>query len=176
VLDTDERRIGGYAVVWGKPSVDLGGFRERFERGAFAGDLAGADVLCLVSHNTGQVLGRTASKTLDVHEDSTGLWFECRLPDTSYARDLVASVARGDVSGASFGFVKRWDVWSEEDGQRMRTIKKARLLEVSPTPIPAYPDTTVAMRSMRRADRKHRKWSKTARRAQLRKMELDLLA
>ena len=39
-----------------------------------------------------------------ISEDETGLRFETLLPDTSYARDLAALVARGDVDEGSFGF------------------------------------------------------------------------
>jgi HK97 family phage prohead protease len=74
------------------------------------------------------------------------------LPDTQIGRDLMVSVERGDVSGASFGFtIPNPNVdqgWEELGGQSIRTIKRARLFDVGPVTFPAYGQTDVARRSL----------------------------
>lgn len=144
-------RLTGYAVVYGSLSRNLGGFRERIAPGAFGESLAaGRDILAFVNHDDGAVLGRTSAGTLRVWEDAGGVRFDVALPDTQPARDLAESVRRGDVRGASFGFRVEEDSWGYEGKHRVRTVRRATLYEVSPTAIPAYEDTTVALRAMPR--------------------------
>ena len=82
--------------------------------------------------------------------DERGLLSEIDPPDTTYARDLLVSLERGDVSQMSFGFTVDEDKWEEDsDGRVIRTITKfKRLYDVSPVTYPAYPDTDVAKRSL----------------------------
>ena len=103
--DDQPDRLTGYAAVFNSLSEDLGGFRERIAPGAFKRTLNdNADVLALVGHKRDLPLGRTASGTLTLAEDDRGLRIAIDLPDTSYARDLRASVKRRDITGMSFGF------------------------------------------------------------------------
>ena len=111
----------GHAAVFDRLSEDLGGFRERIAPGAFAATLA---------------------------EDDEGLSVRIEPPETSYARDLVASVERGDISGMSIGFRTITDEWHLEDGEPVRTLKAVRLYDVSPVTFPAYADTDVALRAL----------------------------
>ncbi len=142
-------RLTGYAVVYGSLSRNLGGFKERIAAGAFGDSLAaGRDILAFVNHDDGAVLGRTSAGTLRVWEDQGGVRFDVALPNTQPARDLAESVRRGDVKGASFGFRADEDSWGYEGKSRVRTVTRATLFEVSPTAIPAYEDTSVALRSM----------------------------
>jgi phage head maturation protease len=62
------------------------------------------DVLALVEHDTNRVLGRTTNGTLKLLEDERGLRVEIDPAPTSYGRDLVELVRRGDVGGMSFRF------------------------------------------------------------------------
>ena len=98
------RSLSGWAATFGDLSEPLSGFREKIQRGAFKQSLKNNDVLCLYSHNDSQVLGRVSSGTLEIGEDSKGLKFTCKLPDTSTARDLIALLESGDLSQMSFGF------------------------------------------------------------------------
>jgi HK97 family phage prohead protease len=68
-------------------------------------------------------------------------------PDTQYAADLMAVMARGDVSQMSFAFTTTEDSWDLVDGQRVRSLLAVELHDVSVVTYPAYPDTTVAVRS-----------------------------
>jgi uncharacterized protein len=148
----DKPRLVGYAAVFDKASRDLGGFVEFVRPGAFKRSLAaGADVVALVAHDSRMILGRTVAGTLALSEDGKGLAFDVELPATSAARDLLVSVERGDVAGASFAFTvpKGGDRWTfAKDGPAKRELLDVNLLDVTITAMPAYPDTEVALRSL----------------------------
>lgn len=139
--------LTGYAIVWDALSLDLGGFVERVSRGAVELD---ADVLATYNHRLDQLLGRTASGTLSVTLDDTGLAYDVTLPDTGAGRDVRELVRRGDVVGSSFTFATMDQKWTKVAGTdtQLRTLTKIRVSEVGPVTAPAYPDTSVATRSM----------------------------
>lgn len=140
--------ITGYAARFDKLSVPLYGFREKIQRGAFMRSLKDDTVKALWNHNRDLVLGSTKNQTLRLWEDDKGLRFELELPDTSWGRDAQESIRRGDVDGVSFGFETRKDAWQGEDEKNViRTLVDVRLIEISPTPFPAYPQTSVSSRS-----------------------------
>lgn len=144
------RTLSGYAVKWEKKSHVMGyfrKFREQFKKGAFADSLGKDDQRFLWSHDTSKVLGRTKNGTLRLEEDSIGLRFELDLPKTTLGNDTYESIKRGDVDGVSFGFQKISDEIEEPDDDLMlRTVTKAKLLEVSAVAFPAYPDSQVSAR------------------------------
>jgi uncharacterized protein len=141
--------VRGYAAVYDSLSENLGGFREMIAPGAFDSVLED-DVRALLNHDSNKILGRNKAGTLRLGVDEKGLWYEYDSPDTSYARDLLVSLERGDVDQSSFQFTVEDDEWKEDEEQRyVRTIKKVRrLYDVSPVTYPAYPDATVALRSL----------------------------
>ncbi|MGH6692185.1 MAG: HK97 family phage prohead protease [Gammaproteobacteria bacterium] len=147
-LDGDT--LHGHAAMFGVLAKVPGGY-ERLATTAFDGllDRSDSDVVALVEHDPGRVLGRQSSGTLRLKVDGDGLGFEVDLPDTSYANDLRSLVARGDVTGASFGFVPGEDEWSQApDGLQLRTHTHIRhLRDVSPVTFPAYAGAGVALRS-----------------------------
>jgi uncharacterized protein len=171
----DKTVVRGYAAVYDKLSENLGGFRELIAPGAFDGVLED-DVRALLNHDSNLILGRTKSGTLRMGIDDKGLWYEYDSPDTSYARDLLISLERGDVDQSSFQFTVEDDEWKEDEEQRyVRTIKKVRMLyDVSPVTFPAYPDATVALRSLDRLKEKREDpkpdntWENEARERQIR--------
>lgn len=148
----EKPRLVGYAAVFDRASRNLGGFVEFVRPGAFKRSLAAcADVVALVAHDPRLILGRSLAGTLSLSEDDTGLAFDVALPPTSAARDLLVSVARGDVAGASFAFTvpKGGDRWTfAKDGLAKRELLDVNLLDVTVTGMPAYPDTSVARRSL----------------------------
>jgi HK97 family phage prohead protease len=142
------RTIAGYAALFDSLSVELMGFRERIEPGAFAQTIeAGDDVRALFNHDPNYVLGRTKSGTLRLREDERGLAVEIDPPDTQVARDVVESIRRGDVDQMSFAFAVLRDSWElDEYDQLVRTLEQVKLYDVSAVTYPAYPETSVGMR------------------------------
>lgn len=147
-------KLRGHAAVFSslsQPIADwFGSFRERIAPGAFADSIAKDDIRALWNHDSGHVLGRTAAKTLDLSEDETGLFVDIKPPATTWARDLLVSIERGDVSQMSFGFrvPKNGDTWDIENGEDVRTLKKICLLEVSAVTFPAYTQTDIGARAI----------------------------
>jgi uncharacterized protein len=142
--------IKGLGVPYGAWSDDLGGFREQFAPGAFRDSLARDDVRVLFNHRPDFVLGRRSAGTALFREDSAGVWYEADAPDAGWARDLLASIRRGDIRENSFQFwiERREDQkWEERDGIMWRTVLRARLREMGPQTFPAYPSSSVQLRS-----------------------------
>jgi HK97 family phage prohead protease len=138
------RRLEGYAATFGSEAT-FGTLSEVIEPGAFSASLAG-DVLALLDHDLSRVLGRTRSGTLRLTEDSRGLAFSLDLPDTQAGQDVLALAQRDDLGGMSFGFTvpAGGEAWQ---GTR-RTLRNVTLREISVVSAwPAYPDTTLALRS-----------------------------
>jgi HK97 family phage prohead protease len=140
------RRLEGYAAVFGK-EARIATFREVIAPGAFRASLAaGNDVLALVDHDAGRVLGRTRSGTLRLEENGNGLAFDLQMPDTTLGRDVLALAERGDLGGMSFGFTvpDGGDRWESD----LRTLTRVNLAEISVVHAwPAYDATTVTARS-----------------------------
>ncbi|PFC97140.1 HK97 family phage prohead protease [Bacillus cereus] len=145
------RTITGYAVKWEMKSVTMGywrRFKEQFKRGAFTDSLTQDDQLALWSHDYSQVLGRTKNGTLRLFEDEIGLRFELDLADTTLGDDTYKTIKRGDVDGVSFGFQMVKEEWDESDPDNIvRSVTRAKLVEISPVAFPAYPDSQVSARS-----------------------------
>jgi len=150
VSEGEAPRIVGYAAVFDELSENLGGFREKIRPGAFKKTVKESDIRALWNHDSNFVLGRTAADTLELTEDEHGLKIDITPPDTQWARDLMVSIERGDVSQMSFGFRTIRDEWSNQDDERetIRELIEVRLFDVSPVTFPAYPQTEVQLRSV----------------------------
>ena len=145
--------IIGYAAVYQRLSLDLGGFREEILPGAFDRILSkrGKDVVALSNHDSNIVLGRTSSGTLELSSDEKGLRYVVT-PPVSRA-DVLELIQRRDVRGSSFAFTVGKDgegFRQGDDGKAVRQIREVSgLYDVGPVLVPAYPQTSagVAMRS-----------------------------
>ena len=145
--DDEPAMISGYAAVFNKLSEEMGCFREKILPGAFTKTIKNDDIRALVDHDSSRILGRNTAGTLALTEDDKGLKVDITPPDTSIGRDILVSIERGDVSGMSFGFQTINDEWNTVDGEEVRTLTEVKLFDVSPVTFPAYPDTSVAVRS-----------------------------
>jgi hypothetical protein len=148
--DGDAPVIEGRTAPFDVFSEDLGFGREIIRPGAFKRSLGRKDneVVALWQHLEEYPLARRAAGNLDVSEDEFGLAFEIRPDDTSYARDLRASIRGGTVRHTSFGFRVIEDRWGTENGGTIRELIEVQLFDVSPVTTPAYPQTDVAVRSL----------------------------
>ncbi len=161
--DDNDMFIEGYALKFGTWSENLGGFKETISKQALQNtDLS--DVRCLVDHLPSQIIGRTTAGTLDLTVDDVGLKYRCKLPNTTFARDLYENMRVGNINQCSFGFMldeKGDDMrFDEKEGIYKRTLKAIReLTDVSVVTYPAYKDTDVqpALRSIENFKHEKRK-------------------
>lgn len=149
-MDTEDgsMRIGGYAATFNQEADGLS-FREVIAPGAFTRALQSDNpVFLLVNHDMdGIPLASTASGTLQLRQDSHGLYMEAELdPANPKAQELASALRRGDMNKMSFAFTVKPEGQYKEDG--LRTIEDVeRLWEVSVVTLPAYSSTSAGMRS-----------------------------
>jgi HK97 family phage prohead protease len=148
--ETEAPKIGGYSCVFDSASSDIG-WTEFVDKNAFDAVLAAPhDARCLWNHSADTVLGRESSGTLRLSVDARGLAYECDMPETQAAKDLLVSMRRKDVKESSFSFIVARDQWTEmPDGSVQRRILEfAELIDVSPVAFPAFPAATSGVRSL----------------------------
>lgn len=155
--------IEGYFSVFNSNYDVWDGVTESIAPGAFDESI-NDDVRALFNHNTDLILGRTTNGTLELRQDDHGLWGRIKInPKDSDAMNAYERVARGDVTGCSFGF----DIESEtrtvsDDGQVHYTIEKVKpLYECSPCVFPAYQATHIEARHAEEENikkREHDEW------------------
>ena len=142
----EEKRIEGYFAVFNSNYQIDDFMSESIAQGAFS-EALGDDIRALIDHETMYVLGRNKAGTLELREDSHGLWGSILLnPNDQDAMNLYARVQRGDVDQCSFGF----DILAESEvreGMKVHwTIEKVKLYEVSCCTFPAYAETSINAR------------------------------
>lgn len=141
--DGGDLYIEGYFAVFNSVYELWPGATESIAPGAFD-DSVSDDVRALYNHNTDLVLGRTSAGTMEIKQDSRGLWGRIRINrDDSDAMNAYARIQRGDITGCSFGFdIADQETEYREDGTVHWTIKRVSpLYEISPCTFPAYQDT-----------------------------------
>jgi len=154
--------IEGYFSVF-NTTYDMGfQMSESVAPGAFTKSLSN-DVRALINHDTTLVLGRTSAHTLELREDSHGLWGKITInPKDSDAMNLYERVKRGDVDQCSFGFeIRSEDTDISENGDIHWTIRDVNLFEVSCCTFPAYKETNISAREHDRdviKKREHDAW------------------
>ena len=164
--DGDAPVIEGYFAVFNSNYEIAPGMSESIAPGAFSRSISN-DVRALTNHDTTLVLGRTKAGTLELREDSHGLWGSVQInPNDRDAMNTYERVKRGDVDQCSFGFDIR-DEESEvfENGDVHWTIRDVELYEVSCCTFPAYEETGIKARSAQKADLQQRRsdaWAEKA--------------
>lgn len=151
-------RIEGYFAVFDPSTYEIGpGMSESIAPGAFSNTLGG-DIRALINHDTTLVLGRTKAHTLELREDSHGLWGSITInPKDVDAMNLYERVKRGDVDQCSIGFfIVSEETDFREDGSVHWTITEIELFEVSCCTFPAYEETNIAARSSEKANMEKR--------------------
>lgn len=149
--DGEALKIEGYFAVFDSVYEIGPGMSESVAPGAFTKTLSG-DIRALTNHDTTLVLGRTKAHTLELREDSHGLWGSISInPKDADAMNLYERVKRGDVDQCSFGFdIRSEDTDIREDGSIHWTIREVDLYEVSACTFPAYEETSISARSQQR--------------------------
>lgn len=154
--ENGEMILEGYFAVYNSDYVIAPDMSESIAEGAFTRTINGGDIRALINHDTTLVLGRTKSNTLELREDSHGLFGRVVInPNDKDATNLYARVQRGDVDGCSIGFEippGGEDSEVRADGSVHWTIKDIDLYEVSACTFPAYQATNISARSAERDD------------------------
>lgn len=136
-----EKQLRGLAIVFNKPSVDMG-FIEVIRPAAADRLMAEKpDLRGLWNHDSSITLARYSAGTMRYEKVTRGVAVEYDPP--SWAKGHIESVARRDITGQSFGFYTLTDDWWLEDGHPHREITDMVVVETSVVSFPAYPDTTV---------------------------------
>jgi HK97 family phage prohead protease len=142
ITEGETRKIAGTASVF-DAVYDVGGmFFEVFRKGSFDKSLSESKNLRVLNqHRDHEPLGSHRAGTAKIWADDQGLHYYAEPPDTSYARDLMALVERGELDGSSIGFYPLADkeTWTQNyrDGRPLCEIHECRLLEASPVTWPA---------------------------------------
>ena len=158
--------LEGYFSVFNSSYELWEGASEVIKPGAFT-DCMGQDVRALINHDSTLVLGRTKAGTLELKEDSHGLWGRIKINRAdSDAMNLYARNQRGDVDQASFGFdIERETFVDLGNGCcRWEIEKVGTLYEVSVCTFPAYEETSVSARKKELEDIQRRQdeaWRET---------------
>lgn len=143
-------KLGGLAVPYevvsdvAVPENPL--LKERISRGAFRKSVVEDDIRMLWQHLPQYVLGRNRANTLKLLEDERGVWFEVVPPDVGWAKDLVQSIKRRDITQMSFKFSGTAHYERSGDSY-LQIIDEGRLEEVSVVTVPVYQSTSVYSRS-----------------------------
>lgn len=149
--DGDNLIIDAYFAVYNSVYDIAPGMSESIAPGAFANSLSG-DIRALINHDTTLVLGRTTAHTLELRDDSHGLFGSVIINrEDQDAMNAYARVKRGDVSQCSIGFeIVKEDTDIRDDGSIHWTIREANLAECSLCTFPAYQETNAKVRAEQR--------------------------
>ena len=150
------RTLKGYAAMFNTPTR-IADFDEVIRPGAFASalsDPSAQNIRALYEHDDRSLLGRVGAGSLRLREDATGLAFELDLPETQLGNDVLALVKRGDLQGMSFGFLPTAEEWQGST----RLLNGVNLAEITLTANPAYPTTSVNVRSRAAVQAMHHRY------------------
>ena len=133
-------------------------FQEVLVPGCFDISLGTRDVIATVDHNDAYLLGRLGNGSLKLFPSETQIDIELLPANTTYGRDLIVCIERQDIQGMSFAFDVLRDEWEMVGDLPVRKVLQAELYEVSFVAMPAYPETSVDLRSIynARVDKRRR--------------------
>jgi phage head maturation protease len=86
------------------------------------------------------------SGSLQLFDKDDGVYFECIPPDVGWARDLVTSIKRQDISDMSFKFSARFH-YERRGTDMVQAIDEGQLHEISVVTEGCYQSTNVFARS-----------------------------
>lgn len=160
----------GYAAVFNSDSVEMGWMEKWTESivpGAFSRSLReNSDVRALLDHDTGQIIARAKNGTLTLSEDDIGLKVKIDPVPTDDGKKAIEWVRSGLVDAMSFGFETVHEKWSIKGGKQHRELLDVNLYEVSLVAFPAYPATSIGVRSALSTWEHHEKEERNTKMAQ----------
>ncbi|WP_352399098.1 HK97 family phage prohead protease [Anaerotignum sp.] len=146
----DSLILEGLPIVYNQPTMindPAGKYIEIIRSGALD-DADLSDARLLYNHDLSKVPLARTPKTMQFIRDAAGLKMVASLPDTAEARSVHTAVQRGDLSGMSFAFkVPAGGDRYDPNTNTREILKIEKVYEVSITPYPAYPQTSVEARA-----------------------------
>lgn len=140
-LEAESRTISGTIIRYGD-TADIGGvFKERVEPGALS---LRTRVLLNVQHSRALPLAALGT-SMDITDGPESMTMRARLPDTSIARDCIANIRAGLLSGLSVEMRVLRETWNRDASER--TIKAAQLVGLGVVDSPAYPQSSIEARA-----------------------------
>jgi HK97 family phage prohead protease len=147
----DGRTLTGYAAVFNTPTrIDSweGRFDEQFAPGAFTRSIQARMPVLMYNHGKHQMVGEMPIGAItSLREDPRGLRVEAQLFDNHLVEPVRQAIAGGAITGMSIRMQVLRETVDESGDLPMRTIHEARIPELGPVNYPAYPTTTVGVRS-----------------------------
>jgi len=152
--DGDGLTLEGYGAVFNTPTrIDSweGRFDEIIAPGAFKRtiDRKGPKGIRLqFNHGQDRLFGELPIGVIEeLREDARGLYVKARLHDNWLVEPIRDAIASGAVAGMSFRFIVHNEQWDTSGDVDERLIREVELFEVGPVVWPAYPETSVGVRS-----------------------------
>ena len=137
--------LTGYALVWNVLSGDRGGYVVRLQPNSATFTNR---VMAFWNHDSRDTIGSTTSNTLRLTPDQYGVKVDIDLPDTTAGRDLATLVRRGDIAGMSFGMTDTpQGRTTTEGGKTVLNASQYTVDEVTVTAIPAFTETSIAIKT-----------------------------
>lgn len=138
------KTIPGIAAVYSTESRIGNMYRVKLRFGAMTKTLEEYDQRALWNHDPNFILGRKSAGTLRLTDSEAGLYTEIDLPNSPNGQNALEAVNRRDVTGMSIGFNVIQERWEDSDTDiPLRELIEIKLVEVSPTPWPQFPETNV---------------------------------
>ena len=151
VESDDGLTLEGYAAVFGSPTEihdRQGVYMETVARGAFSKTIHERMPILQFDHGTHPMIGSIPLGSIrKLEEDDQGLFVRARLSDNWLVEPVRDAIRDGGINGMSFQFTvpEARDEWNEDMTER--TIREVVLYELGPVVWPAYPSTSVGVRS-----------------------------
>lgn len=144
-----ESRTAHITIPYNTRSEYLG-FWEILAPGCFTKTLQQSrSIRVLIEHDSSKLISRTDNGSLRIVDTPTALEADFDIPNTTEGNDLLEMIRTGLTNGASFGFICMKEDYHLENGEEVRTVLEARLLELSVVlSEPAYSASKVFMRSL----------------------------
>lgn len=154
-LESSKNKVSGYACVFEKESVNLGGFTEIIHRGAITQEtIEKSDIFANLDHDPTYIIARSRNGkgSLKLSVDDIGLYFEFELPQTEKGNEIRSYLERDEINQCSFCFSldvndKESQKWSIRNNTQYREIYKIdKLYDIALVFQPAYEQTSVSLR------------------------------
>ncbi len=138
----DGLTLEGYAAVFNaETTIDSW-------EGAFKRSLGQRMPVLQFDHGQHPLIGSMPIGTIrSIFEDTKGLKVRARLASNWLIEPVRDAIREGAINGMSFRFRVISDSWTQSKDLPVRTITETELMEVGPVVFPAYPQTSVSVRS-----------------------------